>query len=88
MPTTVTITLSADLLLSDDGGNFANEQGSDLATMQTKLQERKRHYKQSLTTIAKDYKTFEKTQSDNLVNVINNAEGGTLSISPLRKENA
>ena len=43
MPTEVTITLSADLLLSDDGGAFENEQGSDLATMQTKLQERKRH---------------------------------------------
>ena len=88
MPTTVTITLSAELLLSDDGGDFANEQGSDLATMQTKLQERKRHYNHRLTTIAKDHKTFATTQSENQVNVVNNAEGGTLSISPLRKEDA
>ena len=88
MPTEVTITLSADLLLSDDGGAFENEQGSDLATMQTKLQERKRHYKHLLTTEAKDHKTFEATQSDDRVHVVNNASGGTLSISPLRKEDA
>ena len=56
--------------------------------MQTKLQERKRHYKHKLTTIAKDHKTFATTQSENQVNVVNNAEGGTLSISPLRKEDA
>lgn len=88
MPTTVTVTLSAELLLSDNGGAFENEQGSDLAVMQTKLQERKRHYKHALTTISKNRITGVTTQSDNKVNVINNAVGGTLQIAPLRKEDA
>ena len=72
---TVTITLRANNSVIDDGGNYEETSHANLALANADLAARKTYYKHL-------------RGDDGVVNVINQSDGGAISVSPIRKENA
>tara|TARA_R110000787_G_scaffold175780_1_gene288160 strand:- start:118 stop:342 length:225 start_codon:yes stop_codon:yes gene_type:complete len=72
---TVTITLRANNSVVDDGGNYEEVSHANIDLATDDLVTREAHYKRN-------------RGDDGIVNVINQSEGGVISVSPVRKEDA
>jgi len=72
---TVTITLRANNSVVDDGGNYEEVAHANLTLANADLVTRKAYYKKN-------------RGDDGIVNVVNQSDGGAISVSPIRKENA
>lgn len=72
---TVTITLRADNSVVDDGGNYEDASHANLGLANADLVVREGYYKKN-------------RGADGVVNVINQSNGGAISVSPIRKEDA
>jgi hypothetical protein len=81
--TTVNITLQADFTVTDDGGDYEDKVCANMNQGNNELADRKRHYKSKYKRQGRG----DRTERDQ-VNVRNLAGGGTLSVSPVQKENA
>tara|TARA_R110000782_G_scaffold26249_6_gene67478 strand:+ start:729 stop:953 length:225 start_codon:yes stop_codon:yes gene_type:complete len=71
----VTITLRANNSVVDDGGNYEEVSHANLALANADLVTRKAYYKKN-------------RGDDGIVNVVNQSDGGAISVSPIRKEDA
>jgi len=72
---TVTITLKADNSVVDDGGNYKETAHANHTLASADLVTREAYYK--------------KNRGDaGVVNVVNQSDGGALSVSPIRKEDS
>lgn len=72
---TVTITLKADNSVVDDGGNYEETAHANHTLASADLVTRETYYKKN-------------RGNDGIVNVVNQSDGGALSVSPVRKEDA
>tara|TARA_R110002051_G_scaffold130206_2_gene203997 strand:- start:514 stop:738 length:225 start_codon:yes stop_codon:yes gene_type:complete len=72
---TVTITLRANNSVIDDGGNYEEVSHANLTLANADLVTRKAYYKRNRGEAG-------------VVNVINQSDGGAISVSPVRKEDA
>ena len=71
----VTITLKADNSVIDDGGNYEEVSHANLDLANADLVTREAYYKKN-------------RGNDGVVNVVNQSDGGAISVSPVRKEDA
>ena len=72
---TVTITLRANNSVVDDGGNYEDTAHANYTLANADLVTREAHYKNN-------------RGDDGIVNVVNQSDGGAISVSPVRKEDA
>ena len=72
---TVTITLRSNNSVVDDGGNYEEVSHANIDLATDDLVTREAYYKRN-------------RGDDGIVNVVNQSEGGAISVSPVRKEDA
>ena len=72
---TVTITLRANNSVIDDGGNYEDTAHANHTLANADLVTREAYYKKN-------------RGDDGVVNVVNQSDGGAISVSPVRKEDA